>query len=300
MIWLAGNRGMLGTETALLLEESGLDFFGTGRELDITDYSAVSAFEGKKESGDIQWIINCAAYTAVDKAEDDKEACRRLNETGAANLAAFAAKTGARLIHISTEYVFDGKGIVDGGGTPRPYREDDTPVPAGVYGQTKLDGELAVSRNNPASYIIRTAWLYGKYGHNFVRTMIKLMNEKESVSVVNDQRGSPTWTRTLAQAVLQLITAVNSGKKVPFGVYHFTGEGETTWFDFAKEIYKQGRESGCITKDCEIKPCASTEYPAKAKRPSYSVLDKTKIKTALDIEIPSWDASLREALRTFQ
>jgi len=294
MIWLIGSKGMLGTELSLLLEKSGLPFVGTDREVDITDTTALEKFA---ENQSINWIINSAAYTAVDKAEDDAENCRRLNTLGAGNIAACAKKIGARLIHISTDYVFDGKGIkADGTDVLRPYREDDTTAPIGVYGLTKRDGEIAVQENNPNSYIIRTAWLYGKHGNNFVHTMLRLMNERNEVKVVNDQRGSPTWAVDLAEAIISFVKTEKTGKDIPYGIYHFTNEGEITWFDFAKEIFKQGREQQLITKDCGVNPCTSADFPAKVKRPAYSVLDKTKIKTILGITIPVWYNSLNKFL----
>ena len=287
MIWLIGYKGMLGTELSLLLEKQSIPFVGTDREVDIADPAALEKFA---QAQSFTWIINCAAYTAVDKAEDDAETCRRLNTLGAGNIAACAKKTGARLIHLSTDYVFDGTGN-------RPYTEDDATAPIGVYGVTKRDGELAVMENNPRSYIIRTAWLYGEYGNNFVHTMLRLMNERDEVKVVDDQRGSPTWAFDLASAALAVITAADGGKNIPFGIYHYTNEGNISWFDFAKEIYHQGRELGRVNKDCAVKPCASAEYPAKVKRPAYSVLDKSKIKAALGIDIPAWDKSLKEFLK---
>ena len=214
MIWLIGNKGMLGSELSQLLEKSKVSFVGSDFEVDITDLSALEQFAEKRQ---INWIINCAAYTAVDKAEENIEFCRSLNVLGAANIAACAKKIGAKLIHISTDYVFDGKGITVDGKT-RPYREDDTTNPIGVYGLTKRDGEIEVLEKNPRSYIIRTAWLYGKHGNNFVHTMIRLMNERPEIKVVNDQRGSPTWTGDLASAVLAVIKAADSqGGKIPFG-----------------------------------------------------------------------------------
>jgi dTDP-4-dehydrorhamnose reductase len=277
MIWLIGSKGMLGTELSVLLQKKNIPFAGTDREVDITDKTALAEFSKNKN---IDLIINCAAYTAVDKAEDDTETCKSLNALGAANIAACAKNTGARLIHLSTDYVFDGT-------ANRPYKEDDTTNPIGVYGLTKRDGETAVMENNPDSYIIRTSWLYGKHGNNFVHTMLRLMNERDEIKVVNDQRGSPTWSYDLANTIL----AVNN---IPFGIYHFSNEGDTTWFDFAKEIYKQGKELGLIKKDCNVKPCTSAEYPSKVRRPAYSLLDKSKIKKALGIEIPAWDKSLKE------
>ncbi|MDR2478029.1 MAG: dTDP-4-dehydrorhamnose reductase [Treponema sp.] len=292
MIWLIGCKGMLGTELALLLEKTGLTFTGTGREVDITDPAALRDFAEKQAAAGsvFQWIINCAAYTAVDKAEDDAETCRRLNVEGPGNIAVLARNMGAKLIHISTDYVFDGKGT-------RPYREDDATSPTGVYGLTKRDGELAVMENSPGSYIIRTAWLYGKYGNNFVATMFRLMNERDSVLVVNDQRGSPTWAGDLAELITEIIKADCRGRTIPYGIYHYSNKGDITWFDFASEIYSQGRRLGLIEKDCAVKPCVSTEYPSKVNRPAYSVLDKTKIAAALGVNIPAWDESLTTYLR---
>ena len=288
MIWLIGNKGMLGTELTLLLESRGLAYIGTDCELDICSKEALFSFvENQKKP--ITWLINCAAYTAVDKAEDDRENCRLLNTEAAGNVACIANKINAGLIHISTDYVFNGKGN-------RPYTEEDATDPVGVYGLTKRDGETKVLKENPESYIFRTAWLYGKHGNNFVHTMLRLMKERESISVVNDQRGSPTWTYDLAEAIITIISLVNKGNIIPYGIYHFTNEAELTWFDFAREIYSQGRVLGILTKDCEVKPCSSDEFPAKVTRPAYSVMDKTKIKNALGINIPVWNDSLRKFL----
>ena len=287
MIWLIGNKGMLGTEISLLLGQSGFSFVGTDREVDITDPVALQEF-AQAQSKPIDWIVNCAAYTAVDRAEDDAESCRLLNTTGVGNMAITAHTIGARLIHLSTDYVFNGRGT-------RPYTEDDVTDPIGVYGLTKRDGETKALENEK-TYIIRTAWLYGRYGNNFVHTMLRLMKEKESVSVVNDQKGSPTWARDLAQIIIMFIRLVNEGKTIPYGIYHFTNEAEITWFDFAREIYTQAKALGILAKDCEVKSCTSAEFPAKVKRPAYSVLDKTKIKNILGIMIPAWNESLYKFL----
>jgi dTDP-4-dehydrorhamnose reductase len=277
---------MLGTELSLLLEKAGLPFTGTDREVDITEPAALAGFAEKQP---FAWVVNCAAYTAVEKAEGDGENCRLINTIGAGNIARLARETGAGCIHISTDYVFDGSG-------KRPYTEEDATRPVGVYGLTKRDGEIRVLEENENSYIIRTAWLYGKHGSNFVQTMLRLMNERDEVKVVNDQRGSPTWAHDLASTIIAIIEAVRNGKTVPSGIYHYTDEGDITWFEFAKEIYRQGRDLGLITKDCEVTPCASADYPSKLKRPEYSVLDKTKIKRAMGIEIPVWNESLRRFL----
>jgi dTDP-4-dehydrorhamnose reductase len=299
MLWLIGNKGMLGTELSRLFEKEGIPFAGTDREIDITGPGALAAFAEQEAAAgrSVDWIVNCAAYTAVDKAEDDGETCRRLNTEGAANIARTARNIGARLVHFSTDYVFDGQGIREAAsGAPRPYREEDPTGPIGVYGLTKRDGELAVLENNPRSYIIRTAWLYGQFGNNFPATMLRLMNERDEVKVVNDQRGSPTWARDLAALTAEVIRAVLWNRSPAYGIYHYTNEGSITWYDFALEIYDAGRSLGLINKDCAVKPCTSAEYPAKVTRPAYSVLDKAKIKAALGIAVPPWDISLRHYL----
>ena len=289
-IWLTGNKGMLGTELSMLLEKASLPFTGTDRETDITDPAALDAFI-RGEGRSFAWIVNCAAYTAVDKAEDDVDACRRLNAGGPANIAACAKKTGGRLIHISTDYVFDGRGT-------RPYTEDDPADPVSVYGLTKREGEAAALEGNFRTYVMRTAWLYGGYGGSFVQSMLRLMNERDEVRVLNDQKGTPTWVFDLASVIVDLIKAVEAGNNVPFGIYHYTNEGSVTWFDFAGEIYRRGRELGLIAKECAVKACTGGEYPLRAKRPAYSVLDKTKIRAALGIDIPAWDKSLRKYLES--
>jgi len=286
MIWLIGSKGMLGTELSLLLEEKKFSFIGTDKEIDIANISALKEFT---KNHSIDWIVNCAAYTAVDKAEDDKDFCRVLNETGPMNIGKIAKDINAKVIHVSTDYVFNGKGS-------SPYTEEKETDPIGVYGLTKRDGEIKITNENNKTYIIRTAWLYGEHGNNFVKTMLRLMKEKESISVVNDQKGSPTWAYDLAKAIIEIIKQSNESKTVPYGIYHYTNEGEITWYDFAKEIYKQAREQGILIKDSEVKPCTSAEFPAKVTRPAYSVLDKTKIKTTLGINIPIWNESLRNVI----
>jgi len=293
MIWLIGCKGMLGRELSILLKKSGFAFAETDCDVDITNLQSLEQY-GK--DFDFKWIVNCAAYTAVDKAENDVNPCRRINTYGAANIALYAKNIGASLIHISTDYVFDGKGINEKNSL-RPYREDDTTNPVSVYGLTKYDGEIAVMENNLKSFIIRTAWLYGKYGKNFVNTMLRLMNERDEIKVVDDQRGSPTWAYDLSMIILTLIKSVNCGMNIPFGIYHYTNEGDISWFDFSREIYRQGSQMGLVKKNCLILPCASAEYPSKVQRPVFSVLDKSKIKAALGITIPAWDESLKEHLK---
>jgi dTDP-4-dehydrorhamnose reductase len=277
MIWVIGNKGMLGTELCRLLEVQTVPYVGTDRELDFLDPGALADFAKGKS---LRWLVNCAAYTAVDKAEDEEGLAGRLNAEGPENLAILARQTGARLLHISTDYVFAGDATV-------PYAEDSPVNPAGAYGRTKAEGERRVLASSPDAIILRTAWLYGKYGPNFVYTMLRLMKERNSIGVVADQSGTPTWARDLAGAISILVS--RSG--VPGGIYHYTNEGETTWHDFALAILRLGRQHGLLARDCTVAPLASAQYPTKAHRPAYSVLSKEKIKT-LGIPVPAWETSL--------
>lgn len=280
MYWIIGNQGMLGQELSHLFDALGVSHIGTDRDVDITKPEELANI-GRS----FDWVINCAAYTAVDKAEEDAEQCRALNVTGAAHVAAFAQSRGAKMLHISTDYVFNGTHTA-------PYREEDPTDPIGVYGQTKRDGERAVLSRN--GFVIRTSWLYGRYGNNFVTTMLRLMNDRDGIAVVNDQRGSPTYARDLATAIHTLTKTVDEGGAVPAGIYHYTNEGGITWYDFAAEIYRLGREQGLIRHDCAVRPCTTAEYPTKAARPAYSVLDTSKIKATLPINIADWKTGLKE------
>ena len=283
-VWIIGNRGMLGTELSELFVSRGISFTGTDREVDITNQDALNAFTAEYKP---EYIVNCAAYTAVDKAEDDRELCRALNADGAGNIARAANRAGARLVHISTDYVFNGNGT-------RPYREDDPTDPTGVYGLTKRDGEVFVLQENPESWIIRTAWLYGQHGNNFVHTMLRLMGERDELRVVNDQFGSPTWAHDLAGVVADFIVFSEAGTSVPFGIYHYSNGGEISWFDFAREIFSLGKRFGILDsgRNVTILPCSSAEFPAKVRRPPYSVLDKSKIESVLGKNVPGWKESL--------
>ncbi|MBQ0004021.1 MAG: dTDP-4-dehydrorhamnose reductase [Treponema sp.] len=301
MIWLIGSNGMLGTEIARELKENSVDFIGTDIDVDITNIDALRSFAKGKV---IDWIINCAAYTAVDKAESDEVLADKLNNTAPGNIAKVAKESGAKLIHISTDYVFDGTG-----NTPRT---EEMPVaPLGVYGVTKAKGEKSVISNTDEYYILRTAWLYSWHGKNFVYTMIRAMNTHDAVKVVSDQRGTPTFGPTLANIILKIINQnstlenknshdeIPSKPSVPYGIYHCTDEGETTWFEFTKEIKRQAVELGLVTnKDCTVNPCTTEEYPTPAKRPAYSVLSKAKIQNALNIRLPQWQDSLSEFLKS--
>ena len=283
MIWLIGFKGMLGTEIARQLAENKIDFVGTDIDVDITDIEALRAFAKNKN---INWIVNCAAYTAVDKAESDTELADKLNNIAPGNIAKVAEETGAKFIHISTDYVFDG--------TADSPRTEDMPVaPIGIYGKTKAAGEKSVIENTKEYYILRTAWLYGWHGKNFVYTMIRAMNTHDAVKVVADQKGTPTFAGDLADVVLKIISKEN----VPYGIYHCTDLGEITWWDFTVEIKKQGIKAGWITnKDCAVNKCTTDEYPTPAKRPAYSVLSKDKIQKTLGITLPQWQDSLNKFL----
>lgn len=280
MVWLIGCKGMLGTEIARRLKNSNIDYIGTDIDVDITKLEVLEDFANKNPK--IDWIINCSAYTAVDKAEDDKDFANLLNNIGPKNISSVAKKINAKMIHISTDYVFDGTGNI-------PYTEDMDVKPIGVYGQTKADGEKSVIDSGCEYYIFRTAWLYGYDGKNFVYTMLKLMESKQELSVVSDQKGTPTFAGDLANCVIKTITAEN---QIPCGIYHCTDLGEITWYDFACEIYKQGKATGKLSNECRINPCSTDEFPTKAKRPAYSVLSKEKIQQALGIALPMWNESL--------
>ena len=277
-ILVTGCNGQLGNEIQLLEKEYPQHtYFNTDvAELDITNQLAVNDFINRHA---IDGVINCAAYTAVDKAEGDKELCTTLNTVAPSYLAAAIDKREGWIIHVSTDYVFDGTHHT-------PYVETDTPSPDSVYGNTKLAGELGVSKFCKKHMIIRTAWLYSAFGNNFVKTMIRLGKEKTELGVIFDQIGTPTYARDLAVAIM---TAVDKG--IDTGVYHYSNEGVISWYDFTKAIH---RIAGI--KDCKVRPLHTSEYPTAANRPAYSVLDKTKIKQTYGIEIPYWEDSLKECI----
>ncbi|WP_319416090.1 dTDP-4-dehydrorhamnose reductase [Marispirochaeta aestuarii] len=280
MIWIIGNQGMLGKELSRYFDEAGLPHVGSDREISILEPSALRNFT-KKHRPD--WIVNCSAYTAVDKAEEEESAAFALNRDGPANIAEAAADLNVPLIHISTDYVFDGS-------SAEPLAEDAATGPQSVYGRSKLAGEEAVRKITERHFIMRTAWLYGEFGSNFVYTMLKLMESRDSIKVVDDQKGSPTWARELAL----LISVIIGSGSTAYGTYHFSGEGECSWYGFAREIYRLGREKGVLTSECEINPCPSSEFPTPARRPRYSLLCKEKVKREYGLEIPDWKDSLAE------
>ena len=277
-ILITGCNGQLGNEMQLLEGKYPLHtFFNTDvNELDITNQEAIAAFVNIHE---IDGIVNCAAYTAVDKAESNTELCTLLNSSAPGYLAKAVEQRGGWMIQISTDYVFDGTSHV-------PYVETAPVCPNSVYGRTKLDGEIAVREFCKRSVIIRTAWLYSTFGNNFVKTMIRLGQERDELGVIFDQIGTPTYARDLALAIMTVID-----KGIVPGVYHFSNEGVISWYDFAKAIH---RIAG--VKDCHVRPLHTVEYPTPAARPHYSVLDKSKIKETYQIEIPYWEESLRECI----
>lgn len=277
-ILVTGCNGQLGNEIQLLEREYPQhQWFNTDvQELDITDVNAIRQFVLEHQ---IDGIINCAAYTAVDKAEEQEELCTKLNAEAPAYLASAVGSRGGWMIQISTDYVFDGTSHV-------PYVEDDDTCPNSVYGRTKLVGELNVQKLCEKSMIIRTAWLYSTFGNNFVKTMIRLGKERSELGVIFDQIGTPTYAHDLAHVIMTVVR-----KGIVPGVYHFTNEGVISWYDFAKAIH---RIAGI--KTCHVRPLHTAEYPTPAHRPHYSVLDKTKIKKVYGIEIPYWEDSLKDCL----
>lgn len=276
-ILVTGSNGQLGNDFRLVVEEKdkiNKYYFTDIADLDITNKNDVSNFLAKNN---IDIVVNCAAYTNVDKAEDDKEKADLINHIGPKNLAEVCRERNGFLIHISTDYVFDGT-------KNTPYTETDETKPLGVYGETKLKGENAVIKSGSEYVIIRTSWLYSSFGKNFLKTMQKLTAEKESLKVVFDQVGTPTYAGDLANVIHKII--MNNDKELKNQVYHFSNEGVCSWYDFAVAI------NDSFGHNCKVLPCHSNEFPSKVTRPSFSVLDKTKIKEKLGIQISHWMESM--------
>ena len=279
-ILVTGANGQLGRELRNVLESEipGKTIYTDVAELDLTDAKGVDDFFKKN---DISHVVNCAAYTAVDKAEEEKLECAAININAVKNLANAADAIGAKIIHISTDYVFDGT-------AHRPYKESDKVNPISQYGTTKRKGETALLALAPESIIIRTSWLYSPYGNNFVKTMLRLGAEQSKIKVVSDQIGTPTYALDLARAIYMVLMSHQWVE----GIFHFSNEGVCSWYDFAKSIH---RIAG-IDK-CEIKPIPTEEYPTAASRPFYSVLDKTRIKATYGVNAPYWEDSLIECIK---
>jgi dTDP-4-dehydrorhamnose reductase len=278
MIWLIGNIGMLGADVELKLKVNHLEYTASDMDVDITSLDALKNFSKDKK---IEWIINCSAYTAVDKAEDEADKAFKINADGVGNIALVAKEKRAKLIHLSTDYVFDGK-------KPGAYFESDATGPIGVYGKSKLKGEENILHTLTEYFIFRISWLYGHHGANFVHTMLRISGERDEVRVVNDQWGSPTFAEDVADLIIKVIKKNTSA----YGIYHFTNGGRTNWFEFTHEIFRLAKNKGLIKKDIKITPVTAAEYPTKAKRPQNSFMSKDKIERMFGIKIRPWQESL--------
>jgi dTDP-4-dehydrorhamnose reductase len=279
-ILVTGANGQLGSEIQELSNNFEANYFFTDRNsLDITDQNALINYI---QTNNIDTIINCAAYTAVDKAESDIENTNKVNHLSVKYMAEIAKEKNIKFVHVSTDYVFDGKNY-------KPYTEDDTVSPNGIYGKTKLDGEKALQEINPKnSIIIRTSWVYSSYSANFVKTMLRLGKEKEQIGVIFDQVGSPTYAKDLAYTILEILPKIDN---VNVEIYNYSNEGVLSWYDFAKEIMRMAKLK------CKVNPIETKEYPTPATRPHYSLLNKAKIKKTFNITIPYWKDSLDECLK---
>jgi dTDP-4-dehydrorhamnose reductase len=282
-ILVTGSNGQLGSEIKALYSTYEYKFYFTDRKfLDITNQNDIRKYI---INNNIDTIINCAAYTAVDKAEEDFENADKVNSIAVKNLAILSNEFGIKLIHISTDYVFDGENF-------KPYTEDDITNPNGIYGKTKLDGEKAILEYNlKNSIIIRTSWVYSSFGNNFVKTMVKLGKSKDELGVIFDQVGTPTYAADLAKTILDILPNIKNEK---VEIYNYSNEGVLSWYDFAKEIMKMAKI------DCTINPIETFQYPTPAKRPHYSLLNKSKIKKDFGITIPYWKDSLDKCLKVMR
>ena len=280
-ILITGAYGQLGSELNVASEKfPQFNYFFTDADtLNICDKEAINDFVVKNKIG---YILNCAAYTAVDKAEIDSELCYKINRDAVRNLGEVATANNAAVIHVSTDYVFNGQNF-------KPYTEEDEVCPQSVYGESKLAGEQALMSVCADAAIVRTSWLYSNFGNNFVKTMIRLGNERDSLGVIFDQIGTPTYAADLAETMLKMV-AFAEEKAFASGIYHFSNEGVCSWYDFAKKIHRMA------AVHCKVNPIETTDYPTPAARPHYSVLNKKKIKTTFGIEIPHWEESLSECV----
>lgn len=284
-ILVTGANGQLGSEIQELSEnyKQFTFFFESSTTFDITKFDEVKSFIIQNN---IQTVINCSAYTLVDKAEQEEDKAKEVNVTGIKNLIVVLEETQGKLIHFSTDYVFNGENKI-------PYTEEDITSPIGVYGNTKREGEKVILKSDIEALIIRTSWLYASYGSNFVKTMIRLGKEKQELNVINDQIGSPTYARDLAKVCLQILSkSIKIDKKSR--IYHYSNEGVISWYDFAKEIMKIAEIK------CKVTPITTKEYPTLAQRPKYSVLNASKIKRDFNIEIPYWKDSLKDCIFKLQ
>jgi dTDP-4-dehydrorhamnose reductase len=287
VVLVTGANGQLGQSLQYVAPNyTELQFvFSSSLELDITNLeNCQQVFSSYKPD----FCINAAAYTAVDKAESEPEKAHLINVMGAKNLAQVCKEYNTILLHVSTDFVFDGASTSSSVTNGKGYTEEDAPNPTGVYGQTKLDGEKAIQAVFDDYYIIRTSWVYSQFGNNFMKTMLRLASERDSISVVNDQIGTPTYAVDLADALIQIILTNNQQSTTDnFGIYNYSNEGQCSWYDFAKKIFEINY------KNIDLQPIPTSEFPTPAKRPNYSVLDKSKIKSTFGITINSWEKSLK-------
>ena len=283
VVLVTGANGQLGQSIQFIAKQyPNIQFIYTDyQELDITNFESCHTVFAKYKP---QFCINTAAYTAVDKAESEAEKAHLINAIGPEILAKVCKEYDTILLHISTDFIFDGT-------STQPYLESDIPNPQSVYGQTKLDGELAVQKNWEKHFIIRTSWVYSQFANNFMKTMLRLASERDSLSVVNDQIGTPTNAVDLAEVLIVIMVSSFKFQVSSFGIYNFSNEGQCSWYDFANEIFHQNGVS------IDLKPIRTSAYPTPAKRPAYSVLDKTKIKSTFDIKINDWQTSLSACLK---
>ncbi|MCM1041257.1 MAG: dTDP-4-dehydrorhamnose reductase [Bacteroides sp.] len=283
-VLVTGCNGQLGSELRRLARDarcSHCRFLFVDR--DVLDICSRADVQNYMKINKVDLVVNCAAYTAVDKAENDRALAFAVNSEGVSILAESCVESDAFMINISTDYVFDGT-------AHEPYTETDEVRPIGVYGLSKRAGENAMMEKGVRGMIIRTAWLYSVFGNNFVKTMLRLGEEKDQVMVVADQQGTPTWAADLADAIIRIILQTDFSKRQGLEIYHYSNEGECSWYEFASAIMQMAG------KDCKVQPISTAEYPTSCRRPAYSVLDKTKIKQEFGIEIPEWDDSLRKML----
>jgi len=284
-VLVAGPGGQLGTDLVAFLRQQGVEVLAPDmRQMNLLEPQSIRE---AVHSAAPQWVVNCAAYTQVDRAEQDVEAAFAVNRDGAGVLAEAAHAAGAWMLQVSTDFVFSGQ-------SSAPYTEDDAPGPLGVYGQSKYEGELAVQQACTRSMIVRTAWLYGVHGNNFVKTMLRLAGERDELRVVSDQTGTPTWTQDLVRALWDLMQEPQAG------VFHFSDEGQASWYEFACAVVEEARALGFPLKARRVLPITTAEYPTPARRPAYSVLSKAKIQRLLRSPIPHWRDSLRAMLKELQ
>jgi dTDP-4-dehydrorhamnose reductase len=290
VVAVTGSRGQVGREVEKCGKEHDLQVVGFDRSaLDITDPIAV---KNTLQEANPALVVNAAAYTAVDQAESEPEAAYRVNRDGPAHLAAFCAQAGVPMIHISTDYVFDGR-------KPAPYTESDPINPLNVYGRSKATGEAAVHSNLREHVILRASWLYGVHGRNFVKTILRLGQHRDSLNIVDDQYGSPTWAADLAAAILEIARQIRRAETAPWGTYHYSGQGAVTWYGFAAKIFELAGEYGFSIRANKINPVSTAAFPTPAPRPRNSLLDCSLIKKTFGIEPPPWEESLHAMLKAY-